>query len=128
MQSSLGRKKNLPGTFYDDQSPVLGKKYWIFFKKRHPEIKPKKAVRFDANREDWCNMDNMYDHVYSAMVNSKVAIQLNEEVWVKLDGTITQNEEESSGKKMKYLLMCPELVYFVDEVGSNAPQYGVMAM
>jgi hypothetical protein len=64
----------------------------------------------------------MYHHVYSAMVKSKVAIQLEEEVWVKLDGMITQNEEDSSGKKMKSLLTHPELVFFVDEVGSNTSQ------
>ncbi len=118
-------EKNLPGTFVDDRSAILGKKYWQNFKKRHPEIKQKKAVRFDANREDWCNTEyffSMYHHVYSAMVKSKVAIQLEEEVWVKLDGMITQNEEESSGKKMKYLLTRPELVFFVDEVGSNTSQ------
>jgi hypothetical protein len=104
------KKKHLPGTFDDDRSAVLGKKYWQNFKKRHPEIKQKKAVRFDANREDWCNTDNfvsMYHHVYSAMVKSKVAIELDEEVWVKLDGTITQNEEESSGKKNEILTNAP---------------------
>jgi hypothetical protein len=97
------KKKHLPRTFDDGQSGILGKEYWQNFKKRHPEKKTKKrTVCFDANREDWCHTDNfvsMYDHVYSAMVNGKVAIQLDEEVWVKLDGTITQNEEESSSKK-----------------------------
>jgi hypothetical protein len=39
------------------------------------------------------------------------------------DGMITQNEEESSGKKTKYLLTHPGLVYFVDEVGSNTSQW-----
>jgi len=119
------KKKHLPGSFDDDRAALLGKKYCQNFKKRHPEIKQKKAVRFDANREDWCNFDNfqyMYDHVYSAMVTSKVAIELEEEVWVKLDGTITQYEEESTGRKTKYLLTHPELVFFVDEVGSNTSQ------
>jgi hypothetical protein len=69
------------------------------------------------------NFETMHHHVYSAMVDSKVAIQLEEEVWVKLDGTITQHEEESTGRKMKYLLTHPELIFFfVDEVGSNTSQ------
>jgi hypothetical protein len=120
-----GKKKHLPGEFEDDKAGQLGKKYWRNFKKRHPEIKQKKAVRFDANREDWCNVENfqtMYDHVYAAMVKSKVAIELEEEVMLRLDGTITENEEESTGRKTKYILTHPELVLFVDEVGSNTSQ------
>jgi hypothetical protein len=119
------KKKHLPGEFEDDKAGRLGKKYWRNFKKRHPEIKQKKAVRFDANREDWCNVENfqtMYDHVYAAMVKSKVAIELEEEVMLRLDGTITENEEESTGRKTKYILTHPELVLFVDEVGSNTSQ------
>jgi hypothetical protein len=64
----------------------------------------------------------MYDHVYAAMVKSKVAIELEEEVMLRLDGTITENEEESTGRKTKYILTHPELVLFVDEVGSNTSQ------
>jgi len=67
--------------------------------------------------------ETMNDHIYSVMVTSKVAIQLEEEVWVKLDGTITQYEEESTGRKTKYLLTHPELVFFVDEVGFNTSQW-----
>jgi len=74
------------------------------------------------------NFETMHHHVYSAMVDSKVAIQLEEEVWVKLDGTITQHEEESTGRKMKYLLTHPELIFFslmkLDPIHHN----GVMAM
>ena len=119
------KRKHLPGAFDDERSGVLGKKYWQNFKKRHPEIKQKKAVRFDANREDWCHVENfqtMYDHVYSAMVKSKVAIELETKVMVKLDGTITDNAEESTGRKTKFILTHPELVFFVDEVGSNTSQ------
>jgi len=51
-------KKHLPGEFEDDKAGRLGKKYRRNFKKRHPEIKQKKAERFDGNREDWCNVEN----------------------------------------------------------------------
>jgi hypothetical protein len=75
------KRKRLPGAFDDERSGVLGKKYWQNFKKRHSELKQKKALRFDPNREDWCHVENfqtMYDHVYSAMVKSKVAIELEQ--------------------------------------------------
>ncbi len=51
-------------------------------KKRHPELQLKLAVRFDSKREDWCNYKNferMYSGVYAAMVNSRVAIEPEEE-------------------------------------------------
>jgi len=37
------------------------------------------------------------------MVASKVALQLEEELWGKLVGTITQHEEESKGARKTYL-------------------------
>jgi hypothetical protein len=64
----------------------------------------------------------MYDHVSVAMVKSKVTIKLEEEVILRLDGTIMENEDESTGRKRKYILTHPELVFFVDEVGSNTSQ------
>jgi hypothetical protein len=55
----------------DDNKYRLGMRYWHNFKKRHPEINTKCAVRFDSKRYDWCNYENfekMYHGVYSAMV------------------------------------------------------------
>ena len=64
----------------------------------------------------------MYAGVYAAMVSSRVAIELEEEVMVRLDGSITSNKEEQAGRKTKYLLTRPEFVLFVDEVGCNTSQ------
>jgi hypothetical protein len=55
----------------DDNKHRLGMKYWHNFKKRHPEINTKGAVRFYSKCNDWCNCENfekMYHGVYSAMV------------------------------------------------------------
>jgi len=103
----------------------IGKAYWKNFKKRHPELKTKWAVRFDSKREGWCNYENfktMYNGVYAAMVQSRVAIELEDEETVKLDGSITSNAEEQVGRKTKYILTCPEFAFFVDEVGCNTSQ------
>ena len=119
------KKANLPGSFDDEKAQYLGPKYWKNFKKRHPELKQRKAVRFDSNREDWCTVENfqkMYDHVYPAMVTSGIAIELEEEKMVTLQGTITDDPTESYGRKTKYFLTRPELLFFVDEVGSNTSQ------
>ncbi len=108
-----------------DNEGKLGAHYWVNFKKRHPEINSKRAVHFDSKRDDWCTIENfekMYKGVYAAMVDAKVAIQLEEEVFVKPDGTITEKEEESVGRKTKFLLTRPEYCLYVDEVGCNTSQ------
>ncbi len=122
------KEKHLPDeiiTTKDGEKTYLGKQYWRNFKKRHPELKTKKAVRFDSNREDWCtyeNFETMYKLVYQNMVKSRVAIELEEEVMLKSDGAITQNPEEQVGRKTKFVLTRPEFVFFVDEVGCNTSQ------
>jgi len=64
----------------------------------------------------------MYNGVYAAMVDARVAIELEEEVFVKIDGTITENEGESFGRKTKYILTKPSYCLYVDEVGCNTSQ------
>jgi hypothetical protein len=64
----------------------------------------------------------MYKGVYAAMVDTRVAIELEEEVFIKIDGTITENEGESFGRKTKYILTKPSYCLYVDEVGCNTSQ------
>ncbi len=52
----------------------------------------------------------------------RVAVELEEEVMVRSDGTITTNNGEQAGRKTKYILTRPEFVFFVDEVGCNTSQ------
>ena len=64
----------------------------------------------------------MYKAVYTAMVESGVAIMLDEEVQVNRQGQVTTNKDEAYGRKTSYLLTHPEMVLFVDEVGDNTSQ------
>ncbi len=64
----------------------------------------------------------MYSGVYAAMVSSRVAIVLVEEVMVRLDVSITSNKEEQIGRKTKYLRTRPEIFMFMDEVGCYTSQ------
>jgi hypothetical protein len=101
------KEKHLPDeiiTTNDGEKTYLGKQYWMNFKKRHPELKTKKAVRFDSNREDWCtygNFETMYNVVYQNMVKSRVAIELEEEVMLKSDGAITKKPRGTGREKNK---------------------------
>ncbi len=64
----------------------------------------------------------MYNHIYPVMVESGIAIELQEEVMVSVEGNITESPTNSWGRKAKYLLTRPELLFFVDEVSSNTLQ------
>jgi len=93
-----------------DDGPLLGPKYWANFLRRHPQLSTKHCVRFYSQREAWAtyeNFDHMYDDVYRGMVKSRIAIELDEEVWVNKEGKIVSTEEESFGRKTKHILTRP---------------------
>jgi hypothetical protein len=61
----------------------------------------------------------MYDEVFSkAMVKSGVAEKLSEPLWVDEKQQATK-EENAFGQNSTNLLLHPEYVVFVDEVGCN---------
>ncbi len=59
--------------------------------------------------------------VYSHLAESGLAVKHPEPVWRNLDGEIV-DENQALGLKSEYELIHPELVVFVDEVGSNTSQ------
>jgi len=106
-------------------TPVLGRGYWRGFLKRNKHlISSKKAVKFDTKRAEWCtylNMKEMYDEVYTSLVDSGLAIKHDVPVWRNDAGEVV-NKENSVGCESKYELVHPNLLLFVDEVGSNTSQ------
>ncbi len=85
----------------------------------------KTSTRFDANREEWCNMANfeqMYYECYEKMVESKIAIKRAEENWLDKDGVAVEEEHLAFGRKTKYQMIRPNYLVFVDEVGDNTSQ------
>jgi hypothetical protein len=65
----------------------------------------------------------MYDEVYDAMVLAGVAIKLDAPIWVNQQGFET-DEADAFGRKVTHMLMHPEYMLFVDEVGCNTSQEG----
>jgi hypothetical protein len=64
----------------------------------------------------------MYEQVYAAMVQSGVAVELDEEKWLNKNNEIVSDEEEACGRKTKYFITRPDYIIFVDEVGDNTSQ------
>ena len=102
---------------YDPLSPVLGKKYWSLFKKRWShKLVSKRGQKFALDRSNaltYANVKQMYDQVYSCMVDAGVA-RMSEEYCDDYEGPL----------RTKYHLTHPEMCLVVDEVGSNSSQRG----
>jgi len=93
-------------------------------KRNGHSIAAKKAVKFDTKRSECCsysNMEEMYNEVYSSLVKAGLAVKHDELVWRNAAGDIVA-KEEALGHKSAYELIHPEMLVFVDEVGSNTSQ------
>ena len=120
------KMKHIPQHYQENGTPqTLNQKYWISFVHQNLQLSSKKAIHFNSNHDDWCtysNFNQMYKAVYTAMVESRVAIMLDEEVHINRQGQVTTNKDKAYGWKMKYLLTQPENV---NEVGDNTSQKNV---
>ena len=102
---------------YDPLSPVPGKKYWSLFKKiwSH-KLFPKRGKKFALGRSNaltYSNLKQMYDQVYSCMIDAGVAHMSKEYC-----------DDYVVPLRTKYHLTYPEMYFVVDKVGSNSSQWG----
>jgi len=107
---------------------ILSKTYWKLFMRRHKHaIESKRGGRIASNRAEWVTYENikmMYDLIYSQMIEAGIAVSLPEDEWYWVNnlGLRVDNEEESSGLKVKIKLTHPEWLLFGDEVGNEMNQ------
>jgi hypothetical protein len=110
-----------------EKKAVLGQKWYKNFWKRHSHLlERKKGHKFSKDRAEWSiyhNFVQMYDEVYEAMEHAGVAQKLPEPMWVDENQEITE-ETNAFGRKATHLLIRPDYVVFVDEVGCNTSQEG----
>ena len=103
----------------------LGRGYWRGFLKRNKHlISSKKGVKFDTKRAEWCtylNMEEMYNEVYTSLVDSGLAVKHDTPSWRNDAGEVV-NEENAVGCESEFELIHPNWLIFVDEVGSNTSQ------
>ena len=88
----------------NDDSMLLGQKYWNNFCSRHSnQLSAKRAVWFDSNRNDRCTIKNfelMYQKVYNSMVDCGVAIKWEDsEHWVNNENEPVELEKDAYGRK-----------------------------
>ncbi len=109
------------------KKPILGPKWYKNFWKRHSHLlEKKKGHKFSKDRAEWSihrNFVQMYDEVYDAMERAGVAEKLCEPMWVD-EKQHAVDEENCFGRQATHLLLRPDYVVFVDEVGCNTSQEG----
>lgn len=110
----------------DCTNQILGTRWYDNFMTRYAHVlKRGRCKHKDIKRKTWCTKEhftNMYDAVYEKMVEAKVAIKLEEEVMLDIDGNQTDDEEKQYRRKTKFILTKPEQVLFVDKTGCNTNQ------
>ena len=119
-------KKKLFRKDYEDSD--LGMRYWHGFKKRWGhKIIMKRGQKFALDRASsttFANMSKMYDDVYEALVECKVAEVLDPPMFMDNDGNITDYHINEFGVKVSHTITYPDMCLVVDEVGSNLSQKG----
>jgi hypothetical protein len=105
---------------------VVGSRWYELFLRRHSNVlkRTKGRVR-DVNRHNWCTYENfeiMYENVYDAMVEAKVAVKVDHPILYDAYGNEVLDPDCADGLSTKYKLVKPENVLFVDETGKNTNQ------
>ena len=117
VEKKIIERKKKRSERYDDNSPVLGKKYWQLFNKRWKhKLVTRRGQKFALERSNsltYHNVKKMYDDVYNALVESGNAIQTQEHS-SKFDGPLMT----------QFHLTHPHNCLVVDEVGTDTSQKG----
>ena len=109
------------------ESAKLGQNYWKGFLRRWGNVlTSKRGQKFALDRSNattFTNINKMYDEVYEALVESGLATQLNESIYMDRIGNVA-TKHEAFGAKCTHTLDHPDMCLVVDEVGSNLSQKG----
>lgn len=107
---------------------LLGDAYWRSFLARNRDrLVSKKGRKFAVSRDQWCiwtNFADMYDNVYEAMTEAKVAEKLETPAFMDKKGNIVDNEKDAYGRKCTHKLIEPSMCLVADETGANTAMKG----
>ena len=106
----------------------LGKKYWLGFKKRWEHVLTfKRGQKFALDRSaalTFSNINKMYDEVYTAMVDCKVAKKRHCPIYEDRHGSIASEWSKKFGLPCTHEITHPHMCLVVDEVGADLSQKG----
>ena len=106
----------------------FGRNYWNGFRKRWEHtLYFKRGQKFALDMSaalTFSNMNKMYDKVYDAMVQCKVASKEDQPVYKTDDDEIVTDLKEKFGLPCIHKIDHPKMCLVVDEVGSDLSQKG----
>ena len=106
---------------------TLGRGYWVNFMKRNRnKIVGKRGQKYELSRQNWTTYNNfvqMYNHIIDELVDAKLAVKLDNPVWMNRSGEEC-DESEAFGCKVHHKIIRPELCFCGDEVGGNISMKG----
>jgi len=119
-------KKKIKASYSEKAN--LGPKYWMGFKKRWSHLLTfKRGQKFALDRSaalTFCNINKMYDEVYDAMVECKVASRYDTPIYSTNNGSIATEWSQKFGLPCTHKIDYPEMCLVVDEVGADLSQKG----
>ena len=117
VEKQIIESKKKRNEWKDNNSPILGKKYWKLFTRRwNHQLVSRRGQKFAIERSNsltYHNVKKMYNDVYAALVESGNATKLED-----------ASSDYSGPFKTHYVLTHPENCVVVDEVGSDTSQKG----
>lgn len=101
--------------------------WWIGFMRRFEHrLVTKRGERFEANRSDWSKevyIKQMYDVIYDNMLEARIAIALDDPVYMDQHGNVVdENDPSRLGMQCDIKILYPEYLLFADETGCNTSQ------
>jgi hypothetical protein len=132
-------KKNMYSHLPDGGEQKLGYGWWRGFSKRFNHLLViKRGEKFASDRSEWSKynyISQMYDVIYRNMVNARIAVDIQEPVWMDPDGNAVVNDDNhlnfeidhnqpsrALGHPCDTKLIHPEYFLFFDETGCNTNQ------
>ena len=107
----------------------VGLSYWrSFLKRQGHQVRSKVAKKYAIDRSNWTsylNFKDMYLHIKDVLLNdSKIAIKLDDPIWVDKSGNKVDDEAMAFGCKTDIKIVRPDMAIMFDEVGCNLSQEG----
>ena len=120
---SFREKSNIVNK-YEIKLVKVTKSWWAGFWDRHKDVlETRRGERFESSRVNWTKLSfivQMYDIVYTEMVDARVALSIEEVFTNKTGEIVSKGEKYRRGNNIK--ITYPKYICFMDKTGCNTSQ------
>ena len=106
----------------------VGQSNWRPFLKKNAHIlRCKNGRKYSVDRSNfstYINIFDMYEHIEKVLLESGLATQFPQPIWMDKDGNLVVDELDAFGMKCTIDITRPDIIFVCDEVGCNLSQEG----